>query len=371
MIEITHLDACRSWLAQPDRPPAALRALDLRDLAVFASESFDDCLFLSCRLTPAQAGHLTATGATVLLDDAARPYTTHRAELYTPAELFAGFRSDDPTGYAATFDAIVYRHVLATGQQPASIAETLARRLHDHSISEALDDALAGQRPVAVMGGHALERADPRYRQIAELSRTLARDGYLMLSGGGPGAMEATHLGAWLAGHPDHALDDALAVLARRPAGAVPGAEYADDDWLHRAWEVRRRWPATGTHTSIGIPTWAYGHEPPAAFADLVAKYFANSVREEGLLAVATHGVIFTPGSAGTVQEIFQDAAQNHYSTYGVASPMVLLGIEHWTRRLPVWDVLEAIAGSHGYRELITLTDDPAEAIAAIRAYTR
>ncbi len=61
---------------------------------------------------------------------------------------------------------------------------------------------------------------------------------------------------------------------------------------------------------SIGIPTWLYGHEPPAPFATHIAKYFANSVREDGLLTIAKHGVIFAPGSAGTTQEIFQDATQ-------------------------------------------------------------
>lgn len=45
--------------------------------------------------------------------------------------------------------------------------------------------------------------------------------------------------------------------------------------------------------TSVAIPTWLYGHEPPNVSASLVAKYFANGVREEGLLAIAGNGVIF------------------------------------------------------------------------------
>jgi predicted Rossmann-fold nucleotide-binding protein len=63
----------------------------------------------------------------------------------------------------------------------------------------------------------------------------------------------------------------------------------------------------------------------PTPFATHIAKYFANSVREEGLLAIAKGGVIFTPGSAGTMQEIFQDLAQNHYQSFGVSSPMVFM----------------------------------------------
>jgi predicted Rossmann-fold nucleotide-binding protein len=375
MLEIIDIDGCRDWLADPQRPPAALRGLDLRELAEFETGSFDDSLFLSCQLTPEQAGNLTSTGATVLIDDESRPFAAHRATLYTPAELFAGFDPDGPpdtSGYAATLDAEVFRHVAATGgAQPWSIAESLAQRLHDHAITDSLDAALAGARPVAIMGGHDLVRASAQYAIVAALARRLTRAGYVLLSGGGPGAMEATHVGAWMAAYPDDQLDAALAVLAPRPAGSPAGSEYRDADWLHRAWRVRERWPDGAGNPSIGIPTWVYGHEPPAAFAGQIAKYFANSVREEGLLAVATYGVVFTPGSAGTVQEIFQDATQNHYASFGPPSPMVLLGVAHWTEQLPVWPLLQALAGSRAYRDLIVLTDDPDEAAEVIRAHTR
>ena len=375
MIEIDHLDQCAEWIAlAPPRPPAAFQALDLRGVRGLESGSFDGCLFLSCTLTPAQAGFLTTTGATVTRDDPARPFTAHRADLYTPEELFVGFDPDKPDGYAATFDAEVYRHWLNTGRQyPTHIDESLARRLHDHSITDALTEVLTGQRPVAIMGGHGLERADPLYGRIAEISRALTRDGYLMLSGGGPGAMEATHLGAWMAHFDDAELAEAIDVLSPRPPGAEPGKEYADPDWLHRAFAVRTRWPlpTPARYHSVGIPTWMYGHEPPAAFATKIAKYFANSVREEGLLAVATYGVIFAPGSAGTIQEIFQDATQNHYASFGPASPMVLIGDEYWRRHRPVWPLLNSLAEGHGYRDLITLTDDMATVINRITTYTR
>ncbi|MEQ9164553.1 MAG: hypothetical protein RLN74_17685, partial [Ilumatobacter fluminis] len=118
-----------------------------------------------------------------------------------------------------------------------------------------------------------------------------------------------------------------------------------------------------------GIPTWMYGHEPPAAFATKIAKYFANSVREEGLLAVATYGVLFTRGSAGTVQEIFQEATQNHYESYGEPSPMVLIDVDYWTTTLPVWPLLGALADGRAYRALLTITDDEHEAVATIRSY--
>jgi predicted Rossmann-fold nucleotide-binding protein len=376
MLEIDDPAACADWVALGDeRPPAAFQELDLRDHPGFESGSFRGCLFLSCRLTPAQAGHLTTTGATVIRDGDERPYASHRASLYTPEELFAGFDPATGAGYEETLDARVYRHWVATGRQyPDMIDESLARRLHDHSITDALHEAIDGTRPVAIMGGHGLERSSPIYAAIARVARSLTRAGRLMLSGGGPGAMEATHLGAWLANHDDGELDAAIEVLAPRPHGALAAQEYTDPDWLDRAFAVRERWPlpaGADRFESIGIPTWMYGHEPPNAFATRIAKYFANSVREEGLLAIATYGVVFAPGSAGTIQEIFQDAAQNHYVSFGPASPMVLLGEQYWTERHPVWAVLESLADGREYRDLITITDDEQQVVDEILTYER
>ncbi len=374
MLEIDDLAAARRWIAEgSDRPRAAVRSLDLRDESGLGSGDFGGCLFLGCDLTPAQAGFLTIVGATVIRDDGRRPFPAHRARLYTPDELFDGFDRADPEGYAATYDARVYRHWVDTGRQhPENIEESLARRLHDHSITDVLHETLAGRRPAAIMGGHGIERSSADYATVARIARRLTREGITMLSGGGPGAMEATHLGAYMAHFDDEQLDAAIGVLSPRPAGAPAGKEYADADWLHRAFAVRERWPLDEIRWhSVGIPTWMYGHEPPTAFATRIAKYFANSVREEGLLAVATHGVVFSPGSAGTIQEIFQDATQNHYESFGPASPMILLGVDYWTRLKPVWPLLDVLSEGRRYRDLIVLTDDEDEVVERLLAYGR
>jgi len=126
---------------------------------------------------------------------------------------------------------------------------------------------------------------------------------------------------------------------------------------------------------SIGIPTWLYGHEPPAPFAIHIAKYFANSVREDGLLTIAKHGVIFAPGSAGTTQEIFQDATQNHYAPYNKShfkkyvSPMILFRIDWWTTVRPLWDFIEKVSTGDPYSELLSLSEDEGEIIDEILSY--
>jgi predicted Rossmann-fold nucleotide-binding protein len=372
MRELDTIAQVNQWLGEgPDRAPAAIQSVDLTSASALKTESFPGSLFLGCTLHPKTSGHLVETGAVVINDDGSRPFAIHRARLYTPAEIFAGFDSADPSAYHQTFDHRVYTHYVKTGKQFATeMSETLARRLHDHSITDALQEVLDGRKAVAIMGGHGIERASAAYRTAARIARRLTRDGYLMLSGGGPGAMEAAHLGAHFAHFDDSELDTALGVLGTRPNNAPPGREYADPDWLHRGFQVLERWPLDDPeYISVGIPTWMYGHEPPAVFATHIAKYFANSVREEGLLAVATYGVIFTPGSAGTIQEIFQDACQNHYGSFGVRSPMILLGKKYWTETKPVWPLLAQLAEGQIYRELLCLTDSEDTAVQRIHTY--
>jgi len=375
MLEIEGLTALDCWLADGATPAAALQGLDLRGrteqiLAVEWRES----LLLGCTLAPEATVHVVATGGVVIPRLEGFEFTTHRSRLYDPRELFAGFEPEQPKSFAATLDQRVYRQYLEQGgAHPPSILTSLARRLHDHSITDALHELIAGRQVVAVMGGHALERRDREYRMIARISRRLTQRGFLVATGGGPGAMEAAHLGAYLAAQPDEALDRAVELLAPRPPGAEAAREYADPDWLLRAWGVLEELPIPSTRAdeccSLGIPTWLYGHEPPTPFATHIAKYFANSVREDGLLTIATHGVIFARGSAGTTQEIFQDATQNHYRTTGFASPMILVGVDFWTRVRPVWPLLRAVSEGEPFGELVTLTDSEDEVVDRLLRY--
>src|SRR4029079_2721456 len=90
---------------------------------------------------------------------------------------------------------------------------------------------------------------------------------------------------------------------------------------------------------SGGVPTWFYGHEPPNVFAGAVAKFFSNALREDGLLARCTDGVVYLPGEAGTVQEVFQ-AVTGHYYAAAPRAPLVLVGRSYWTEVVPVWPLL-------------------------------
>ena len=322
---------------------------------------FSDCIFFGCTM-PEEVRRCLGDDC-YLFPKMNVPYNIFRASLYSPAELYNGFNPNNPESYSSCFDARVYAHYMNKGKQAVDIAETFARTMHDHSISDALYDMLSlydERSIVAVMGGHALLRTDATYRSVVIMGKHLTERGALMVTGGGPGAMEATHLGAWLAGRPDAVVDEAIALLVSSPS-------YKDAGWLSSALEVMERFPRIGEHRSIGVPTWFYGHEPATPFATHIAKYFDNSIREDGLLTIAKGGVIYSPGSAGTMQEIFQDAAQNHYLTCGYASPMVFFGSEYWTERFPVYSMLTSLHCKGCYKNLLlSLTDNPDEAVDTI-----
>ena len=63
----------------------------------------------------------------------------------------------------------------------------------------------------------------------------------------------------------------------------------------------------------------------------MVAKYFRNAIREDVLLQVCRGGIVFLPGAAGTVQEVFQAACSNYYAEAADVAPMVFVGREYWT----------------------------------------
>jgi predicted Rossmann-fold nucleotide-binding protein len=367
VIEIDDAESLARILADPTAmSDVVFQGIDLcpHSEALLSRAMDKSVVFLGCAMTDALREHAHREGAMLFPRMEGLPFHPYRGALYTVDELYDGFDRKRPASYRECLDARVYDHWQGTGHAaPDSILETLARRLHDHAITDALEELIDGHRVVAVMGGHGMDRGPGAYAKVAQIARHLSRRGFMIATGGGPGAMEAAHVGAWFAGRKEEAMLAAIDLLAGAP-------RYDDPRWLSQAFEVRERWPIPDTrHPSVGIPTWLYGHEPPNAFATHVAKYFANSVREDGLLTIAKAGVIYSPGSAGTIQEVFQDACQNHYKTVGVVSPMVFLGEQYWTTDKPVYPLLMQLAKGREYAEWLSITDDVGAAVEAILRY--
>jgi predicted Rossmann-fold nucleotide-binding protein len=271
------------------------------------------------------------------------PVDPYRARLYTPSELY------DTAPYAGSLDARAY----AWSRLPPSPQATLAQALHDHAIDEALTAWIAGRHLIGVMGGHDLDRSSAAYADAARLGWMLGQ-GYVVVTGGGPGAMEAANLGGFLASSSRDRLASAVASLA-----GVPSFRPSVDQWAAKARTVN---DGVEGRDTLGIPTWFYGDEPPNLFATAIAKYFRNATREAILLQVCDAGIVFLPGAAGTVQEVFQDACENYYAAPESVAPMVLVGRTYWTRTLPAWRLLQALARGRAMEPHVHLVDSVEEA---------
>ncbi len=322
-----------------------MQALDLTERGpIIRRCEVAGALFLGCTFDTADEVSVRARGAIVFPEIPIAPIDTYRARLYEPLELY------DTAPYERSFDARAF----AWSQQRRTREVALAQALHDHSLDRALADWVSGRRLVGLMGGHRMLRGASDYAGAARLAHRLGAE-YTVATGGGPGAMEAANLGAYLSQMPEAALDEALDVLA-----AVPSFRPDIDAWAGAAFRVLERHPE-GTD-SLGIPTWFYGHEPPNPFATRVSKFFANAQREALLLQVCDSGIVFLPGAAGTVQEIFQDACENYYAEPGTVAPMVLVNYEYWTQTLPAWPLLDSLSRDRAMEGSVFLVDTVDEA---------
>ena len=393
--EIDRPGRLEAWLSSPH--PAVFQGQDLvAASARIAACDLRGCTFLGCVMDERLAAAAVAAGALVVPRAAGLPFDPFTPRLYTPEALYDFFDPARPESYRDCFDWTVWASCVDPAERrpiAAPLDTLLMRRIHDASISDALDELLDepnGSAPgaqrtrresaVAVMGGHDEPRSEEGpYAAVARMALSLTRAGHFVITGGGPGLMEAANLGAYAAG-----FDDPEAALAATLAALAEAPTYRHPRWLASAWSARAALgqpaqPERGR--SLGVPTWFYGHEPLNVFATDVAKYFENHVREEGLLAVALGGVVFAPGNAGTVQEIFQDACQNYYRVYGgLRSPMVLLGRDYWNpegpvasaagdRRKPAYPLLRALAEERGFADHLLLTDDLEEAVRFLREH--
>ncbi len=351
VVEVDDLDDFDRRLAAGARDLGGwrCRSLDLRERGdELRSCRVAGAMFLGCRFADGDEADVEGRGAVVFPTLPDVPLDPYRAGLYSARELYGD------AGYGTSLDARGY----AWAQSGLDSDGLLAATLHDHAIDEALSTWVAGRWVVGVMGGHGVGRGSPGYEDAVRLGRLLG-ERHTVATGGGPGAMEAANLGARLAGASYRELAAVMAAVARVPdyRGRIGAWASAGLDALAGV---------AGTTETLGIPTWHYGHEPPNVFASAIAKYVRNSLREAVLLEICDAGIVYLPGAAGTVQEVFQDGCENFYADPASVAPMVLVGRRHWTEELPVWPLLERLSRDRvmsGHVHLVDTVDEAAEVI--------
>src|SRR5690606_35970761 len=163
----------------------------------------------------------------------------------------------------------------------------------------------------------------------------------------------------------DDELKDAIQILSDLQFDGDDLRDYFAINYFTQAKKVLEKYPE-GTE-NLAIPTWFYGHEPSNLFASHIAKYFSNSIREDILLAICLHGIVFGPGSAGTTQEIFMDAAQNHYGSFGFLSPMVFMGETRYKKETNLFNTLKSLAKDRSYYNYLYLSDNEDELVRFIK----
>jgi predicted Rossmann-fold nucleotide-binding protein len=381
------------WLQSGATPAAAVQGVDLRGIdALFSGVDLAGCVFLGCTMGTALCEQTRQGRVGVVSEFPSLPPSlpAFRQGMYRVRDLYAGM-ADDGTGWERTPDFRGFDFFNERRNRPRQLtpAAAMAARVHDTVQEQAVRAFLQNRDVVAIMGGHdfkrRLEPADIAagqkdvYWECVRIARTLTERGFLIVTGGGPGLMEAGNLGALLAGEGDDTIAAVRTLLSNHP--------FDSSEWRASAMRVRAHllgaWDAEppAAKWSVGIPTWLYGHEPPNLFASHHSKMFFNSLREDGLVTLANKGIVFFEGNAGTVQEIFQDATQNYYLGAGqTPTPMVFYNAGgYWSRpcdelvpspahpvdfRKPLLPLVRQLAIEKQFVESIVVTDDAAAVIA-------
>eukprot|EP01130_Rhizamoeba_saxonica_P002272 TRINITY_DN12110_c0_g1_i1.p1 TRINITY_DN12110_c0_g1~~TRINITY_DN12110_c0_g1_i1.p1 ORF type:complete len:387 (-),score=88.08 TRINITY_DN12110_c0_g1_i1:34-1194(-) len=227
-------------------------------------------------------------------------------------------------------------------------ASTLSQTTHDLSIQRDLFHILEGRPSLGIMGGHGIKTDSPIFKTAARLSYSLGRRGFVICTGGGPGAMEAGNLGGYFSNKLPEELEEGIQIMADNPE---TGGQ-----------EIIAKFGRPCVPNNIGVPTYRFGDEKSNLFPTWIAKFFSNALREYALLDLSVAGIVFFPGAAGTRQEIFQVACMNDYAPMEkLTKPMIFIGTDYWNES-GVYEMITRYSADKNYAKYVLLTDDIEEA---------
>jgi hypothetical protein len=172
---------------------------------------------------------------------------------------------------------------------------------------------------ISIFGSARLQPDNKYFQQTVELSRRLAKEGFSIITGGGPGIMEAANKGAFE--------------------------------------------EASGPVRSVGLNIQLPHEQAPNRYQNVALNYryfFARKV----MFVKHSMGYVCMPGGFGTLDEFFE--ALTLMQTMKIyPMPLVLFGTEYWQGLM---DWMKQMMLSHGTAsasdfDFLTLTDDPDEVV--------
>jgi uncharacterized protein (TIGR00730 family) len=187
---------------------------------------------------------------------------------------------------------------------------------------EAIETLSQVKRAVSIFGSARTKPGDPYYQKAELLARLLAQKGFSVITGGGPGIMEAANKGAAEAGG-----------------------------------------------RSVGMNIRLPFEQKPNPYANISIDYKYFFTRKVMFVKYAMAYVVM-PGGFGTIDELFE--ALTLIQTKRIKSfPVILMGSEYWKGLLD-WlrkTMLHDNKISQEDLELFQIIDDPEEAVKHIQKY--
>lgn len=205
-----------------------------------------------------------------------------------------------------------------TGESASTFASDVARIASEFLAGfEAVERI--GRPAVAIFGSARIEEGSMSYERARELGRLLARHGFAVVTGGGPGVMEAANRGAQEAG------------------GLSVGF-------------------------NIELP-----HEQAAnPYCDVSLTFRHFYARKTMFTRAATAFVIF-PGGFGTMDELFEALTLVQTGKIGTF-PVILFDVDYWEELLTF--IRNEMLANHlitlADLDLLFVTDDPADVVARV-----
>lgn len=175
---------------------------------------------------------------------------------------------------------------------------------------------------ITVFGSARFKPDHPHYQKAVEVAGALSKQGYTIVTGGGPGIMEAANRGAFEAGCPSVGL----------------GIELPQEQGMNKY-----------------------------ITDSLTFKYFFT---RKVMLAFGADGYLFFPGGFGTFDELFEIITLVQTGKMS-AVPIILVGVEYW-RGLQAYIQLNMIPEqtiSAGDENLYTITDDTDQIVTTLNNY--